>query len=146
MKRLAAPLMRPVVAREVDFVADSDLAGHYRFGIPAAEMATMHPKLKRILSMEQASKPEILKFRNRNHVIKWGDTVEDTGKSEVQIACMTQRIKFLSEHLTTHRKDQHSAMGLKRLVGRRRRLMKYLKRKSVARYYKLIADLELRDL
>jgi small subunit ribosomal protein S15 len=138
--------MRPVEARSVDFVADSDLAGHYRFGIPAIEMATMHPKLKRILSMEYASKPEILKFRNRNLVAKWGDTVEDTGKSEVQIACMTQRIKFLSEHLIAHRKDRHSAMGLKRLVGRRRRLMKYLKSKSVARYYKLIADLELRDL
>ena len=55
---------------------------------------------------------------------------KDTGSSEVQIAIMTSRIKELTEHFKTHKKDHHSRRGLLRLVGRRRKLLDYLKRKD----------------
>ena len=58
----------------------------------------------------------------------------DTGSPEVQIALMTQRIVHLTEHFRTHKLDHHSRRGLLKIVGRRRRLLDYLKRKSVDRY------------
>ena len=62
-------------------------------------------------------------------------TVEgDTGSPEVQIALLTQRIKDLTEHSRTHKHDHHSRRGLLLLVGRRRRLLKYLAKKDIARY------------
>ena len=68
----------------------------------------------------------------------------DTGSPEVQIALLTQRINHLTEHLKTHRKDHHSRRGLLMLVGRRRRLLDYVKRNDVERYRQLIARLGLR--
>lgn len=58
----------------------------------------------------------------------------DTGSPEVQIALMTQRIVYLTEHFRTHKLDHHSRRGLLKIVGRRRRMLDYLKRKSVDRY------------
>jgi small subunit ribosomal protein S15 len=139
------PVVRPVPPIASDFVVDSDLAGHYRFGIQPHEIASMHPKLKRLFSLESASKPEVRSFRNIQAVKQWGSFAYDSGKTEVQIVCMTTRIKAISEHLATNRKDHSGAMGLKRLIGRRRRLLQYLKAQSVARYYAVISHLELRD-
>jgi small subunit ribosomal protein S15 len=68
----------------------------------------------------------------------------DTGSPEVQVALITQRITNLTEHLKTHAKDFHSRRGLLMLVGRRRRLLDYLKRKDQARYTTLITRLSLR--
>ena len=68
----------------------------------------------------------------------------DTGSPEVQVALLTQRITNLTEHLKTHAKDFHSRRGLLMLVGRRRRLLDYLKRKDQARYTSLIGRLSLR--
>ncbi|MCQ8278588.1 30S ribosomal protein S15 [Acetobacteraceae bacterium KSS8] len=68
----------------------------------------------------------------------------DTGSPEVQVALLTERITNLTEHLKTHAKDFHSRRGLLMLVGRRRRLLDYVKRKEVARYEALIARLGLR--
>ncbi len=68
----------------------------------------------------------------------------DTGSPEVQIALITKRIAYLAEHFKTHAKDHHSRRGLLKLVGRRRRLLDYLKRKDVDRYRKVVADLGLR--
>ncbi len=68
----------------------------------------------------------------------------DTGSPEVQVALITERINTLTEHLKTHAKDFHSRRGLLMLVGRRRRLLDYLKRKDDARYRTLIARLSLR--
>jgi small subunit ribosomal protein S15 len=68
----------------------------------------------------------------------------DTGSPEVQVALITQRITNLTEHLKTHAKDFHSRRGLLMLVGRRRRLLDYLKRKDQARYTSLIGRLSLR--
>ena len=71
-----------------------------------------------------------------------GDT--DTGSAEVQIAVLSTRISDLTEHLKKHTKDHHSRRGLLMLVGRRRRLLEYLKREDIARYRELIARLGLR--
>ena len=68
----------------------------------------------------------------------------DTGSPEVQVALMTQRISHLTEHLKEHKQDHHTRRGLLMLVGKRRRLLNYLKAKDIERYRTLIARLELR--
>ena len=68
----------------------------------------------------------------------------DTGSPEVQIALLTERINELTDHLRTHRHDHHSRRGLLKLVGRRRRLLDYLKARDVERYRKLIQSLGIR--
>ncbi|MFP5309046.1 MAG: 30S ribosomal protein S15 [Actinomycetes bacterium] len=68
----------------------------------------------------------------------------DTGSPEVQVALLTQRISHLTEHLKVHKGDHHSRRGLLMLVGQRRRLLNYLKKKDIERYRSLIAELELR--
>ena len=68
----------------------------------------------------------------------------DTGSPEVQIALLTERISHLTEHFKTHAKDHHSRRGLLKLVGQRRRLLDYLKSKSVDRYRSLIDTLGIR--
>ena len=68
----------------------------------------------------------------------------DTGSPEVQVAVLTQRIGHLTEHLREHKHDYHSQRGLLKMVGRRRRLLKYLQKKDVERYRALIAKLGLR--
>jgi small subunit ribosomal protein S15 len=68
----------------------------------------------------------------------------DSGSADVQIALLTERIKELTEHLKVHRKDHHCRRGLLKLVGQRRRLLRYLSRTDVGRYRKLIAKLGLR--
>ena len=68
----------------------------------------------------------------------------DTGSPEVQVAILTKRINDLTEHFTTHTKDYHSRRGLMIMVGQRRRLLDYLKKKSKERYAKLIERLGLR--
>ncbi|MCR9164850.1 MAG: 30S ribosomal protein S15 [Nannocystaceae bacterium] len=73
---------------------------------------------------------------------KRGD--QDTGSPEVQIALLSKRINYLTDHFRTHRKDFHSRRGLLKLVGRRRRLLDYVKGKDVERYRKIIAELNIR--
>ena len=69
---------------------------------------------------------------------------DDTGSPEVQVAILTERITNLTEHLKTHKKDFHSRRGLLMMVGQRRRLLDYVKRKKVERYETLIKRLNLR--
>jgi len=68
----------------------------------------------------------------------------DTGSPEVQVGLLTHRISYLTEHLKTHKKDHHSRRGLLMLVGRRRRLLNYVKKKDVQRYRTLIEALNIR--
>ena len=68
----------------------------------------------------------------------------DTGSSEVQIALLSARINYLTEHFKTHKKDHHSRRGLLKLVGRRRRLLDYLRRQDHGRYQRVIARLGIR--
>ena len=68
----------------------------------------------------------------------------DTGSSEVQVAILTEKIKYLTDHFKTHAKDHHSRRGLLKLVGRRRRLLTYMKNKDVGKYRELIDKLGIR--
>lgn len=68
----------------------------------------------------------------------------DTGSCEVQVALLTDRIKYLTEHFKTHAKDHHSRRGLLKLVGQRRSLLRYLQKKDIARYRELIGKLGIR--
>ncbi|MBR1746627.1 MAG: 30S ribosomal protein S15 [Clostridia bacterium] len=68
----------------------------------------------------------------------------DTGSPEVQIALLTQRIASLNEHLAQHPKDHHSRRGLLKMIGKRRNLLAYLKKKDIERYRAIIAELNLR--
>ena len=68
----------------------------------------------------------------------------DTGSPEVQIALLSERIKYLTEHFKTHQKDHHSRRGLLKLVGQRKRLLSYLRKKDAERYRNLIQELGIR--
>lgn len=74
----------------------------------------------------------------------YGKHATDTGSTEVQVALLTERINHLTEHLKVHTKDHHSRRGLLMMVGKRRRLLRYLEDQDVERYRSLIATLGLR--
>jgi small subunit ribosomal protein S15 len=82
--------------------------------------------------------------RKQDIIGKFAQATKDTGSPEVQIALLTERITHLTEHFKTHAKDHHSRRGLLKMVGKRRRLLDYLKHKSVDRYKKLIDSLGIR--
>jgi small subunit ribosomal protein S15 len=86
----------------------------------------------------------LTKDRKQELVAKFGDGATDTGKAEVQIALLTERINDLTQHLRTHSKDHHSRRGLLMLVGRRRRFLNYLQRSDLERYRALVRELGLR--
>jgi small subunit ribosomal protein S15 len=88
------------------------------------------------MSLTKEAKAQIISEYRRGH--------DDTGSAEVQIAVLSKRISDLTEHLKTHKKDHHSRRGLLMLVGRRRRLLDYLRREDIERYRQLIARLGLR--
>ena len=78
------------------------------------------------------------------HITSFQTHVGDTGSPEVQIALLTRTIEHLTEHFKVHKKDHHSRQGLLRMVGKRRRLLDYLKRKDFERYQSIIAKLGIR--
>ncbi|REE99207.1 30S ribosomal protein S15 [Thermomonospora umbrina] len=88
------------------------------------------------MSLDTATKNKI--------IAEYATTEGDTGSPEVQVALLTRRINDLTEHLKTHKHDHHSRRGLLLLVGRRRRLLKYLADKDINRYRQLIERLGLR--
>ncbi len=75
---------------------------------------------------------------------KYGKNPKDTGQTEVQVALLTTRIRELTEHLKTHKKDHHSRRGLLKMVGQRRRLLNYLSKMDIARYRTIIKELGIR--
>jgi small subunit ribosomal protein S15 len=82
--------------------------------------------------------------RKLETIKKFSQHEGDTGSPEVQIALMSERINYLTEHFKTHAKDHHSRRGLLKLVGQRRRLLDYLKTKNLDRYRALINSLGIR--
>jgi small subunit ribosomal protein S15 len=82
--------------------------------------------------------------RKQELVERFGSAPGDTGRTEVQIALLTERINGLTEHLRAHSKDHHSRRGLLMLVGRRRRFLNYLQRTDLERYRELVRELGLR--
>ena len=86
----------------------------------------------------------LTKDKKAELVDKYGRDGADTGSTEVQVALLTERINELTEHLKTHKHDHHSRRGLLLLVGRRRRLLKYLQKTDISRYRSLIERLGIR--
>jgi small subunit ribosomal protein S15 len=82
--------------------------------------------------------------RKQEVIAEYETAAGDTGSPEVQVAILTERIRNLTEHLKIHKKDFHSRRGLLMMVGQRRRLLDYLKRKKVQRYTTVIERLGLR--
>lgn len=82
--------------------------------------------------------------QKREIVAEFGENEKDTGKTEVQIALLTKEILDLNEHLKVHKKDHHSRRGLLKMVGQRRRLLRYLKRTDLEAYRAVIEKLGLR--
>jgi small subunit ribosomal protein S15 len=82
--------------------------------------------------------------RKRALIDEYAQAKTDTGSPEVQVAILSERIKNLTDHLNTHKRDFHSRRGLLMMVGQRRRLLDYLKRKDNERYEQLIKRLGLR--
>lgn len=90
-----------------------------------------------IMALDQAKKAEI--------IAKYARGNGDTGSTEVQVALITERITYLTDHLKTNKKDHSSRLGLLKLVGQRRRLMRYLKNTDLARWNTIKADLGIRN-
>jgi len=90
-----------------------------------------------IMALDQAKKAEI--------IAKYARGENDTGSTEVQVALLTERIKYLTEHLKTNKKDHSSRLGLLKLVGQRRRLMRYLKKVDIERWHKIKDELGIRN-
>ncbi len=86
--------------------------------------------------MDKKSKSKIIKDHQLHDI--------DTGSPEVQVAVLTERIDQLSEHLKTHKKDNHSRRGLLQMVNKRRRLLTFLKKKDEERYHKVMEKLDLK--
>ncbi len=86
----------------------------------------------------------LTKERIQEAVTAFGKTEKDTGATEVQIALLTRRIEELTEHFRNHPKDTNSRRGLLKLVGARRRLLTYLRRRQLTKYRELIEKLNLR--
>ncbi len=89
------------------------------------------------MALDSAKKKEI--------IAKYGRGENDTGSTEVQVAILTERIKYLTEHLKTNKKDHSSRLGLLKLVGQRRRLMRYLSKSDYNRYLKIKEALGIRN-
>lgn len=87
----------------------------------------------------------ITKEQKAEIVKQYGKSETDTGSAEVQVAILTARIKELTEHMKSHKKDFHTRRGLLMLVGKRRRLLSYIKKNDIENYRNLIKSLGIRD-
>ena len=83
-------------------------------------------------------------FEKTTVVSKYRAHESDTGSTRVQVALLTERINYLTDHFRTHKKDHHGRQGLLKLVGKRRRLLNYMKRTDVDGYRRLVQELGLR--
>ncbi len=92
----------------------------------------------------EGGKVDLEKESKQSLIEKFGIHSKDTGSADVQIALLTKRINHLTEHLKIHRKDYHTKMGLLKLVGRRKRLMEYLKREDPKRFASLVKELGIK--
>lgn len=86
----------------------------------------------------------ITKERKLEIIKKFGKSENDSGRTEVQVALLTERINELTSHFDKHKKDHHSRRGLLMMVGKRRRLLDYLKEKDIERYRAIIKELNIR--
>eukprot|EP00298_Acanthocystis_sp_HF-20_P013343 c20303_g3_i1.p1 GENE.c20303_g3_i1~~c20303_g3_i1.p1 ORF type:complete len:218 (-),score=56.03 c20303_g3_i1:77-730(-) len=119
---------------------------NYRFGLQENEIENENLTLKHIFSTKMATKPEILKLKIQQTIERFQRVPNETGSSEVQIAVLTVKIENLTEHLRHNKHDTHCLRGLHLLVGRRRKLMKYLRRTNMDAYKNVCQRLQLKDI
>jgi len=87
----------------------------------------------------------VLSKEHKTKIVKENQAhAQDSGSPEIQVALLTERINLLIKHFGTHKKDHHSRTGLMKMVGQRKRLLEYIKKKDVSRYERLIQKLGLR--
>ena len=86
----------------------------------------------------------VTKEKKQEIIKKYGSGDNDSGKAEVQVAILTERINDLRDHFSDHKKDHASRRGLMQMVGKRRRLLDYMKRKDIERYRIIIKELNIR--
>jgi len=116
------------------------------FSSPAGtEIDQLPDALQRMLSLDNASQMEKNRHAMREAVAQFQRHPGDTGSSEVQIAILTERIKYMTSHVQVHRKDRHNNRGLVQMVQDRRKHLKYLKRDNLERYNTTIEKLGIRD-
>ncbi len=104
--------------------------------------------MRRLLAARPDQKGEIMtisKERKAELTAQFGKNAADTGNPKVQVAILTERIRELTEHMKSHQKDFHTRRGLLMLVGRRRRLLSYIKKNDIFEYRELIKELGIRD-
>jgi len=94
------------------------------------------------MTQESASLP---KERKEELIKEFATKDGDTGSPEVQVAILTERIRYMTAHLKEHKKDYHSQRGLLQMIGKRTRLLRYVRNKSLDRYQTLIERLKIRD-
>ena len=92
-----------------------------------------------------ATKRSISKEKTAELIKEFGKSDNDSGSAEVQVAILSERIRNLTEHLKSHKKDNHTRRGLMKLIGKRRGLLKYIKERDIERYRALIKKLGIRD-
>ena len=108
----------------------------------------MHHRLSTQFQCQQQerwNKDSISKERTAELIAEYGKNAQDSGSAEVQVAILTERIRNLTEHLKEHPKDHHTRRGLLMLVGKRRRLLVYIKNRDILEYRELIKKLGIRD-
>ena len=92
-----------------------------------------------------ADKLSITKERTAELIAEYGKDANDSGNVEVQVAILTERIRNPTEHLKVHKKDNHTRRGLMKLIGKRRGLLKYIKKRDIEQYRSLVKRLGIRD-
>ena len=100
---------------------------------------------KRKIGEIMADRRSVSKERVAELMAEFGKDPKDSGSAEVQVAILTERIRNLTEHLKVHKKDFHTRTGLLKLIGKRRRLLVYIKDRDIEEYRALIAKLGIRD-
>jgi len=136
---------RPRKQVDLELPLAPDLESQYRFDVTAEEAAQLHPKLQQLLSFRFANNYEVNEFRKQRAIKQWQAHTNDTGSTQVQIAVLSDRINYLTEHMQRHRKDFCSSRKLRIFINKRRRLLKYMREQDVGVYYKLLKQLNLRD-
>ena len=101
-------------------------------------------RLETLAAAASAGNHTLMAFDKTATVQKYRTSENDTGSTRVQVAILTDRINFLTDHFRAHKKDHHSRRGLLKMVGKRRRLLNYMKRTDVDGYRKLVQELGLR--
>ncbi len=82
--------------------------------------------------------------QKKNIIAKFGKTPTDSGSPEVQVALLTEKIKYLTDHFADHKHDYHSKRGMMKMIGKRRRFLRFIQNQDMDRYKKLISELGLR--